>query len=469
MIWIWLVCALGLLAEEKPLVYLTALSQAPALTMEIVKPDGAGPFPVVLLVHGGGFTGGAPAEMRPMAAQLRKAGMASALVSYRLAPRFQYPGPVQDLKAAVRYLRANAAKLGVQGERVCALGQEAGATLVELLGATRGVQRFEGRAENAAYSSGVDCVVSLSAMAGTPAFLGTAAGLTEADPRRWATPDAAPVLRDGDPVPFLRRHLQPAADRWTVLLADHGPGAELVAIGWPSGRVLWRVPNGTGLDVQALPDGHALFTDHAAHRVVEIDGARKEVWSLGAEAGLVTPFSVRRLANGNTLVGDAKGARVTEFTREGKVAWQWAKPEMEAMWPRMSRPTGTGMILVAFQKGGVVYEIDRAGKTVWEFKIDPARLPYQGVRLANGNTLIGLVDPGEVIEVDRSGAIVKRIGGTTGGLRLGWIAGIDPLPGGGLMIADFTGRRVLEVDAAGTLVHELRDLPWAVASISVMR
>ena len=36
------------------------------------------------------------------------------------------------------------------------------------------------------------------------------------------------------------------------------------------------------------------------------------------------------------------------------------------------------------------------------------------------------------------------------------------------MIADFTGRRVVEVDAAGNLVHELRDLPWAIASIAVM-
>lgn len=466
---LWLACfAFVAMAQEKPLVYLTARSQAPSLTMELVKPAGAGPFPVVLLVHGGGFAGGKPSDMRAVAEKLKEAGLASAMVSYRLAPRFQFPSPVQDLKAAVRYLRANAGRLGVTGERIRALGQEAGGTLVELLGATQGVARFEGRAENREFSSAVACVVSQGAIAGTPAFLGVSGTLADAEPRQWRTPDAPPVLREGDPVPFLLRHLRVAADRWTVLLADHGPGAELIAIGWPSERVLWRVPNGSGLDVQALGNGHVLFTDHAAHRVIELDRERKVVWSLGAEAGLVTPFSVRRLGNGNTLVGDAKGARVTEFTSDGKVAWQWAKPESEEAWPRMSRPTGVGTILVASQKGGVVYEIDRAGKTVWEFRIDPARLPYQGVRLGNGNTLIGLVDPGEVIEVDRAGRVVRSIGGAAGALRLGWIAGIDPLPGGGLMIADFTGRRVLEVDGEGKLVAELRDLPWAVASIAVM-
>jgi hypothetical protein len=277
----------------------------------------------------------------------------------------------------------------------------------------------------------------------------------------------------GDELPsealqFLRDHLKPAPDRWTVLLSDHGPAGDLVAIGWPSGTVLWKVATGAGLDVQALPDGHVLFTNHAAHKVVEIDRDRKQVWSLGAEAGLATPFSVRRLDNGNTLVGDAKGARVTEFTPQGSVAWKWEKPEMADLWPRMSRPTPAGSILVTFQKAGAVFEVDRQGKTVWEYKLDPSRLPYQALRLPNGNTVIGLVDPGEVIEVDKKGNTVRSIGGQDGRLRFGWIAGMALLPSGSMMIADFTSHRVVEVDAGGRLVHEIRDLPWAIASIAVM-
>ena len=446
---LWLLTAIALLAQPKPLVYQKARSQAPPLTMEMVTPDGPGPFPVVLLVHGGGFSGGSPESMRTFSAQLRRSGLASALVTYRLAPRFQFPSPVQDLKAAVQYLKANAATLHIRPDQICAAGQEAGATLVELLAAQEPLR----------------CAVAFDGIPGTPAFLGTTEPVPAADPANWRSP--TPMLRSGDPVPFLKKHLLAPPDRFTVLAADHGTGAELLAIGWPSGRVLWRVPNGTGLDVQALPQGHVLFTDHVAHKVIEIDANQKTVWSLGAEAGLQTPFSVRRLTNGNTLVTDSKGARVTEFTPDGKIAWQWAKPELEPMWPRMSRPTEKGTVLVAFQKGGTIYEIDRAGNSVWQFQIDPSRLPYQGLRLANGNTLIGLVDPGEIIEVNPAGKVVRSIGGASSKIRLGWIAGIATLPNGGLMIADFTARRLVEVDAAGNLVHELRDLPWNIASIAV--
>jgi acetyl esterase/lipase len=496
--------AAAVYGQQQTLTYLSPRSQAPALTMDVVTPNGSGPFPVVLLLHGGGFERGSPKQMDAIAAQLRKAGLASASVSYRMAPRFQHPAQLQDVKAAVRYLRANASKLSLDARHVCAVGDEAGATLALLAAFTRGVARFEGRAEHREQSSAVDCVVSRGALAAAPAaWAGTEDALAETNPRLWVTPDVPPAQilsgaagrKDADllvarlraagveaiavataenagelpveAIAFLTRRLRPAPDRWTVLLADHGPGAELIAIGWPSGRVLWRVPNGTGLDVHSLPNGHALFTDHALHKVIEIDAHQKEVWSLGPEAGLATPYSVRRLGNGNTLVGDAKGARYTEFTPQGTVAWKWERPDLTDQWPRMARPTPAGTTLITFQKGGMVFEVDRQGRTLWEHRTDPARLPYQAIRLANGNTLIGLVDPGEVIEVDRKGATVRSVGGPSGKLRLGWIAGIDPLPNGGMMIADFTGKRVLEVDAAGRLVHELRDLPWAIASIAV--
>jgi hypothetical protein len=489
-------------AAETIVTYLSAQSQAPALEMEIIKPSGPGPTPVVLLIHGGAFEKGSPEDMRPIAEQLLRSGFASALVSYRMAPRFQFPAQVQDLKAAVRFLRANAAKLSVDTSRICAVGNESGATLALLLGFTRDLANFEGRPEYREFSSVIDCVVSRDMLADVPASWAGETGSSKANPLQWITPHAAPalfltgkarsaeaarfadrlrmagvktsvVMASGAELPsaavdFLRQELKPAPDQWTVLLCDHGPAANLVAMGWPSGKVRWKVPTGAGLDVQALADGHVLYTNHSAHKVVEIDSRQKEVWSLGAEAGLATPFSVRRLENGNTLVGDAKGARVFEFTPKGSVAWKWEKPEMADLWPRMSRPTPTGTILVTFQKAGAVFEVDRQGTTVWQYKVDPSRLPYQALRLANGNTVIGLVDPGEVIEVDRKGNRVRSIGGPDGRLRFGWIAGVALLPSGGMMIADFTSHRVVEVDAAGNLVHEIRELPWAIASIAVM-
>jgi len=266
---------------------------------------------------------------------------------------------------------------------------------------------------------------------------------------------------------FLDRHLKPARDRWTVLLSDHGPAGQLVAMGWPSGKILWQTPNDRGLDVQALPDGHVLFTRDAKSMVVEIDERRNAVWSAGPERGLKKPYSAQRLANGNTLVGDADGARVLELSPQGQAVWKWAKPEMAELWPRMVRRTDKGTTLVTYQKAGVILEINSAGETVWQYKTEADRLPYQALRLANGNTLIGLVDPGEAIEVETTGKIVRSVGGKKGDVRLSWIAGIAVLPNAGLMLADFTSRRLVEVDAAGNLVHEVRDLPWSVASIAV--
>lgn len=490
-------------APAEVMTYLSPRTQAPALKMHLWKPECPQPCPVVLLVHGGGFRNGAPEEMQTVAEQLRTAGFAAAAVSYRLTPRFQFPAQLQDLKAAVRYLRANASRLGLDATRVCVAGEEAGATLALLLGFTPGVSRFEGRPEHREFSSSVNCVVSRDPLAsGPPAWTGSTDDRGVTLPENWITPDAAAVFSirktsqrsdarslssrlkavgveaidttsdakelPNEAISFLRRHLVPAPDRFTLLLSDHGPAAELVAMGWPSGKVLWKVSNGAGLDVHALPNGHVLFTNHAAHKVVELDARQKEIWSLGPEAGLATPYSVRRLSNGNTLIGDAKFARVTEFTPQGTVAWKWERPDLIDLWPRMSRPTAAGTTLVTFQKAGIVFEVDRAGKVIWEQKLPSDRLPYQALRLPNGNTLVGLVDPGEVVELDRSGRTVRSIGGDGSGLRLSWIAGMDVLPSGGVVLADFTAGRVVEVDAQGRLVHELRNLPWSIASIAVM-
>jgi hypothetical protein len=61
----------------------------------------------------------------------------------------------------------------------------------------------------------------------------------------------------------------------------------------------------------------------------------------------------------------------------------------------------------------------------------------------------------QVVEVDQSGKIVRSIAGTTPGLKMSWCSGTQALPDGGLLISDYTGKRLLEVDAEGKLVHEL--------------
>ena len=112
--------------------------------MDIVRPRAAStePRPTVLLVHGGGFRAGNRQSYLPEAIRLAERGYVAASASYRLAPRNQFPAPVHDVKAAVRFLRANAAKYGIDTERIGAMGGSAGGHLVLFLGLTGGVEEF---------------------------------------------------------------------------------------------------------------------------------------------------------------------------------------------------------------------------------------------------------------------------------------------------------------------------------------
>ncbi len=84
---------------------------------------------------------------------------------------------------------------------------------------------------------------------------------------------------------FFDKHLLSAGKtERKILIADHGPGGEVIAMTWPSGKVLWRVPNSRGRDVQALPNGHVLMTLDVTRRVVELDQDHRsglDLWRCG--------------------------------------------------------------------------------------------------------------------------------------------------------------------------------------------
>lgn len=96
-----------------------------------LPPEGQGPFPVIIAIHGGGFlwcdkrTGD---MVTPMLAGLAR-GYAVASVNYRLLDEAPFPAQPQDLKMAIRYLRANAAQLQLDAERMVTWGGSAGGYL----------------------------------------------------------------------------------------------------------------------------------------------------------------------------------------------------------------------------------------------------------------------------------------------------------------------------------------------------
>jgi acetyl esterase/lipase len=96
--------------------------------LDVVLPDGAGPFPVLVMIHGGAFRGGDKAEMAVPDAVLA-AGIAVVRVNYRLAGTDIWPAQGEDCLAAVVYLQRNGTALGLDPSRIVLLGQSAGAFL----------------------------------------------------------------------------------------------------------------------------------------------------------------------------------------------------------------------------------------------------------------------------------------------------------------------------------------------------
>jgi hypothetical protein len=98
----------------------------------------------------------------------------------------------------------------------------------------------------------------------------------------------------------------------------------------------------------------------------------------------------------------------------------------------------------------------------------PKRRPYKGVRLPNGNTLITLTAPGELIEVDPAGKILRSVAGEKDDIRMIWASGFDLLPDGNILLNDYLGHRIVELNREGKVVHEVRLPGRNIASIAIV-
>lgn len=95
--------------------------------------EGSGPYPAVLVVHGGGWSGGSPGSMQANSKALARAGFVAVNISYRLAPETQFPGQLHDLQQAMHWIHAHADEYKIDTARIGGLGYSAGAHLVSLL------------------------------------------------------------------------------------------------------------------------------------------------------------------------------------------------------------------------------------------------------------------------------------------------------------------------------------------------
>jgi acetyl esterase/lipase len=192
------------------------------LLLDVVRPAqrAAGLRPAIIFVHGGGWIIGDKSAMRPLAETGARAGFVCFNINYRLAfgAENTWPAQLDDTQRAVRWVRANAARYGVDPARIGAIGDSAGGHLVTFLGTTDTLDNSD--ATLAQFSSRVQCVVDLFGpsdltdpkMADVPAGLAATdmvrqfLGGTPAD-RPAIARAASPLWRvDAKSAPFLIFH-----------------------------------------------------------------------------------------------------------------------------------------------------------------------------------------------------------------------------------------------------------------------
>ena len=145
-------------ADSKPQVYYDIVfAKAPTanggtkdLKLNIYKGVGQNPQPVVLFVHGGAWVAGdnnleaSGSEQIRALMELRDSGVTIAAPTYRFSPEAIFPAQVHDIKAAIRYLKTNADRYGIDPSRIMTMGESAGAQLALLTAVSNGEEVLEG-------------------------------------------------------------------------------------------------------------------------------------------------------------------------------------------------------------------------------------------------------------------------------------------------------------------------------------
>ncbi|HEU5020550.1 MAG TPA: alpha/beta hydrolase [Bryobacteraceae bacterium] len=175
------------------------------LYFDAAIPPGSGPFPAVVIVHGGGWVrGDRRADVAPLFRPLEDAGIAWFSVDYRLLRNFsEFSAPIEDVRNAVVYIREHASQYRIDPNRIALIGESAGGQLAAMAalnpkpgGQVSGVVAFYAPTNLAALAKNSDLIPSQlrASIVGTPFEALLIAGLRQLSPVDKVTPGAPPFL-----------------------------------------------------------------------------------------------------------------------------------------------------------------------------------------------------------------------------------------------------------------------------------
>ena len=228
-----------------------------SLLLDAHVPDGAGPFPIAILVHGGGWSRGDKsgldhpgnsADITPWFAPLTAANFVWFSINYRLAPKYRWPAGFEDLQTAIRWVKAHAADYHGDPARIALFGHSSGGHLVCLAGVL------------ADDSTRVQAVVGFAPVTDLEADTRTRGGLSTSLQNLFGrpkipTPETLALLREASPINHVKPGLPPflllhgSADKsvpfqqsldFQARLRAQGVTCDLITIpGGPHGLLSW--------------------------------------------------------------------------------------------------------------------------------------------------------------------------------------------------------------------------------------
>ena len=184
------------------------------LKCDLYIPEGEGPYPAILAVHGGAWRQGTKFALLRHAWVMAQAGYVVVAINYRHAPEYPFPSQVHDCKHAVRWMKANASRFKIDAERIGAFGYSAGGHLVSMLGTSdpsaglegpieSGLERFDSRV-NAVVAGGAPCEFSWISE-DSPALNYWLGGTRKEQTQRFAAASPTTYVSSDDP-PFFFYH-----------------------------------------------------------------------------------------------------------------------------------------------------------------------------------------------------------------------------------------------------------------------
>jgi acetyl esterase/lipase len=244
-------------AVERSLVYKRV--NGLVLALDLYRPEGtSGLLPVILCVHGGHWDAGG--KDRCPAITLVQDGYAVASINYRPTRVAPFPAQIEDCKAAVRWLRANASTYNLDPDRIGVWGYSSGAHLAALLGTSGGVPELEGSGDNMRYSSQVQAVCVVAG----PSDLLT---MTNLGPRRTSAiegllggrlkEDKAKAIA-ASPIHYVSKDDPP-------FLIVHGEGDRVIPV--EQGQRLYEELKKVGVNA-------ILKTPHVGHQAIQMDSLK---------------------------------------------------------------------------------------------------------------------------------------------------------------------------------------------------